>query len=95
MFINNTYSKSSPEKTGGLNIKHKQVQHVLEHFDTFHECKKIWCNFWGKNLSNELKLLLLIKLNLVKMMMISKFAFNIAICVKTVKHWSIYGFRVN
>ena len=49
MFLNNHYSKSSPEKIGGLNIKHKQVQHVLEYFETFHECE-ILMQFVGKKL---------------------------------------------
>ena len=58
MFLNNynTYSKSCPEKSGGLNIRHKQVRHVLEHFDTFHECKKkILVQFLGKNYSFVIK----------------------------------------
>ena len=49
MFLNNHYSKSSPEKTECLNIKHKQVQHVLEYFETFHECE-ILMQFLGKKL---------------------------------------------
>ena len=50
MFLNNysTYSKSSPEKSGGLNMKHKQVRHVLEHFDMFHECTKNFDAIFGE-----------------------------------------------
>ena len=40
------------------------------------------------DLSNELKLPLVIKSKFAKIMMISEFGFNIAIRVKTVKHYT-------
>ena len=33
-------------------MKHKQVQHVLEHFDTWHNVKKILSRFLEKNFSS-------------------------------------------
>ena len=53
-FLNdyNYFSKSSPEKSGGLDMKHKQVQHVLEHFDTWQNAKKFLSRFLEKNFSS-------------------------------------------